>query len=130
MAAAVQSRRKFLLALIAGAAAMAGLGRFLKTKPSPKKVVLSAAVSAVPNEGALVFKDERVAIARNGAGFYALSLVCTHLGCTVSVTAEGLFCPCHGSRFDVEGNVMKGPATRPLKMLVVEIKGDSLYVRS
>lgn len=47
---------------------------------------------------------------------HAVSLTCTHLGCVVRFnTAEHTWdCPCHGSRFDVDGAVLEGPATRPL----------------
>jgi Rieske Fe-S protein len=53
-------------------------------------------------------------------GPYALSLVCTHLGCTVTVSSREMACPCHGSRFDRQGRVLNGPADRPLKRLPVE----------
>jgi len=43
-----------------------------------------------------------------------LSSICTHAGCTVRFAATGLSCPCHGSRFSLEGTVTRGPATRPL----------------
>lgn len=48
---------------------------------------------------------------------HAVSLRCTHLGCLVRFNAvESTWdCPCHGSRFDVEGNVLEGPAVRPLR---------------
>ena len=61
--------------------------------------------------------EEKVYIVRAKEGyFYALSDVCTHLGCITNwLPDEGLIaCPCHGSRFDVEGNVIHGPAPRPL----------------
>ena len=47
---------------------------------------------------------------------HAVSLTCTHLGCVVRFnTAEHSWdCPCHGSRFDVDGAVLEGPATKPL----------------
>jgi Rieske Fe-S protein len=47
---------------------------------------------------------------------HALSSVCTHLGCVVSFNAaeKSWDCPCHGSRFGVDGNVLDGPARRPL----------------
>ncbi|ONI86503.1 hypothetical protein ALI144C_11420 [Actinosynnema sp. ALI-1.44] len=47
---------------------------------------------------------------------HAVSLRCTHLGCLVRFNAAETSwdCPCHGSRFDVDGNVLEGPATKPL----------------
>jgi Rieske Fe-S protein len=46
-----------------------------------------------------------------------LSARCTHLGCIVGFNrAESTWeCPCHGSRFDVDGSVLSGPATGPLE---------------
>ena len=48
---------------------------------------------------------------------HAVSLRCTHLGCILRFnSAEGSWdCPCHGSRFDIDGTVLEGPATRPLQ---------------
>lgn len=50
-------------------------------------------------------------------GLHAVSLRCTHLGCILRFnSAERSWdCPCHGSRFDVDGNVLEGPATSPLE---------------
>jgi len=69
-----------------------------------------------------------VAVFRDEQGVYALSRVCTHLGCIVKPTAEGFECPCHGSRYDHEGLVTKGPAPRPLPWLEVKVQGGVLYV--
>ena len=44
----------------------------------------------------------------------AISLVCTHLGCTVRPESNKLACPCHGSLFDANGKVERGPADRDL----------------
>lgn len=48
---------------------------------------------------------------------HAVSLTCTHLGCTVrwNQAERSWDCPCHGSRFDVDGEVLSGPAVRPLE---------------
>jgi Rieske Fe-S protein len=52
---------------------------------------------------------------------FALSAVCTHLGCITRYLSDekAIACPCHGSRFDLEGNVVHGPAPRPLPWLEV-----------
>ena len=47
-------------------------------------------------------------------GFTVVSSICTHLQCTINVEGSALRCPCHGSEFDREGNVRRGPAARPL----------------
>ena len=58
--------------------------------------------------------DKKVFIFAGKDGLYAISSVCTHLGCIVHA-AEGAFqCPCHGSKFDKNGKVTAGPAPRNL----------------
>jgi len=66
----------------------------------------------------------RAVVIRTTSGFTALSLVCTHLGCTVESKPEGFACPCHGSRFDIQGGVTRGPAAKPLRPLRVEVTKD------
>lgn len=93
-----------------------------------KKALLTIPAGEVPHEGALVYRESRVAVIRQGSDLYALSLVCTHLGCTVNVTPAELVCPCHGSVYDRTGRVLKGPATRPLPRYRVEREGENLVV--
>ena len=67
--------------------------------------------------------ERKVYIVRKKEGsFYALSSVCTHLGCITNYqsTVEKIACPCHGSLFDLEGNVLSGPAPRSLKRILIE----------
>lgn len=72
-----------------------------------------------PGAGAIVrIRGRRCAVHRTAEGeIMALSARCTHLGCLVRFNdAEGAWeCPCHGSRFAVDGSVIQGPATRPLE---------------
>ncbi len=71
-------------------------------------------------------KEHRVWIVRTQKGIYALLGRCTHLGCTPNwFDAERRFkCPCHGSNFDVEGNVIAGPAPTPLLRAQVSLTDD------
>jgi nitrite reductase/ring-hydroxylating ferredoxin subunit len=120
-----QTRRTFITTLVLVLTSAGLLFRYLTPRSNRKRQALVSCASAdVPANGALVFRDERLALLRDGSGLYALSLVCTHLGCTVTVSAGALACPCHGSTFDRQGMVLKGPADRPLGRLdVVERDG-------
>lgn len=69
-----------------------------------------------------------VSISRDEGGVYAVSLICTHLGCIVKPVASGFDCPCHGSRFDRNGSVIKGPAPRPLSWLKLTGSGNQVTV--
>ena len=69
-----------------------------------------------------------VALFRDAEGVYAVSTVCTHLGCLVRPVVDGFECPCHGSRFTHDGAVTKGPAPQPLPWLRVEGAGDDWIV--
>ena len=124
-----QSRRKFITTLTLLLASSGLLVRYLTPRSSGKRrVLVSAAVADVPTGGAVVFSSERVALMRGDSGFYAVSLVCTHLGCTVVVTEDALSCPCHGSRFDRQGKVLTGPADRSLTRMKVEVRGEKVEV--
>lgn len=69
-----------------------------------------------------------VAIFKDAEGIYAVSTICTHLGCVIKPNAEGFECPCHGSRFHSNGEVAKGPAPRPLPWLKVTAAGGALQI--
>jgi len=60
--------------------------------------------------------------------YVALSPVCTHLGCTVDVQGGRLVCPCHGSTYDREGRVLRGPAERPLARYETQLTEDDRLV--
>jgi cytochrome b6-f complex iron-sulfur subunit len=69
-----------------------------------------------------------VAVFRDADGVFAVSTVCTHLGCIVKKEAGGFGCPCHGSKFAFDGAVTKGPAPKALPWLAVTKAADGGYV--
>ncbi len=69
-----------------------------------------------------------VAVFRDADGVYAISRVCTHLGCLVKNEASGFQCPCHGSRFALDGSVTKGPAPKALPWVAVTRVAASTYM--
>jgi glycine/D-amino acid oxidase-like deaminating enzyme/nitrite reductase/ring-hydroxylating ferredoxin subunit len=77
-----------------------------------------------PGEAGLVdFADKTVAAYRHPSGEVTMvSPTCTHLGCTVHWNdAEDTWdCPCHGSRYAIDGSVINGPATEPLRRIEID----------
>ena len=65
-------------------------------------------------------------------GFLALWHRCTHLGCTVPWReGEGQFnCPCHSSLFDTVGDLISGPAPRPMDLFPIEIIDDEVLINT
>jgi len=85
------------------------------------------------------FKPGSVTPFRNGrfylvrypdGGFLAMSLTCTHLGCSINYesTKNEFVCPCHSSAFNIYGDVINPPATRTLDMLPIQIVNGNLKV--
>ena len=80
---------------------------------------VAEAADVKPGEGAIVSHGlNKLAVYRTDAGeLRVFSAVCPHLGCIVQWNADekSFDCPCHGSRFTCEGDVVNGPATEGLK---------------
>ncbi|MEO5358153.1 MAG: Rieske 2Fe-2S domain-containing protein [Nitrospirae bacterium YQR-1] len=86
------------------------------------------------------FKSERqgvsgeltgvVYIVNNTKKIYALSPVCTHLGCLVTYNRHKneFSCPCHGGRYDTEGTVLGGPPPEPLTRLPLKIENGHVFI--
>ncbi len=69
----------------------------------------------------VTFAGEAI-VCREGDSTRVFSARCTHLGCQITRVVDGLLvCPCHGSRFHLDGRVAAGPAARPLTPLAHEI---------
>jgi cytochrome b6-f complex iron-sulfur subunit len=121
-------RRDFLkltldsLLAFGGLLGLGGLIRFLsyKTEPPQQTEFDLGPAANYPPDSTQTLPEVPAVLIHDKSGFIALSLVCTHLGCTVAVQPDGFACPCHGSRFNAEGSPVKGPAAAPLKKLRVE----------
>jgi cytochrome b6-f complex iron-sulfur subunit len=133
------SRRDFLKLVrdgfltLSGAMAFVGFLRFLDydSNPAPKTEFDLGSAERYPLGSRTVLPEIPVLLIRTENGFSALSLVCTHLGCTLENDADGFACPCHNSRFDTEGRVTHGPAAKSLSPLRVELtKENRLILRT
>ncbi|MFZ0483794.1 MAG: Rieske (2Fe-2S) protein, partial [Desulfobacterales bacterium] len=123
-----KGRRKLIKTLILSVISLPLIGRFLIPRIVHRKALLRIKKEKVPGGGALIFGQKKIAVIRKNQEIYALNLTCTHLGCTVNATPKGFVCPCHGSVFTTRGEVVKGPADRPLKRLAVEEQGDDVLI--
>ena len=126
------SRRDFLkltttgLLSAAGLLGLSGLLRFLDYESDPPRqtVIDVGAVSQFPVGSRTLLPQVPAMLISTAGGLRVMSLVCTHLGCTVEQAENGFRCPCHGSRYDSQGNVTRGPARQPLKNLKVEVSAQ------
>jgi len=95
---------------------------------SPSKKFRVALPETLPAGEPFIPPGRAVAIFRDGEGVYAVSTICTHLGCVVKPVPEGFECPCHGSRFARDGEVTKGPAPRALPWFKVGLAGGLVTI--
>lgn len=119
----LEGRRDFLAETAfwttAGALVLAAAGVARMPKPGMLPGPSAALKIGTPGDYPLSRDPVRVAgqnlfIVHDADGFWAVSAICSHLGCIVANTPEGYSCPCHGSRFAPDGRVVQGPAPSPL----------------
>ncbi len=120
---------KGLLALC-GLLGLGGLVDYLSFQPDPAPPTQFdlGDASSYPPGSRTVIADARAVVLHTGSGFSAMSLVCPHLGCTVALAPAGYACPCHGSRFNLDGSVRNGPASQPMTTLTVEEMPDGKLI--
>jgi len=128
------TRREFLSEITIGALGIAGLGGVALTyqyfSPNvlfePSTTFRAGNPDLYPTNSVTFLQDQQVYIVRMGDGFYAVSAVCTHLGCVTQWKPEAnmIACPCHGSKFEPSGKKIEGPAPRPLPHFSVTLTAD------
>jgi Rieske Fe-S protein len=121
-----------------------------------KQLTIPGAAAMLVGEVVLFGSDDYTAVivARDAVGFYALSAVCTHQCCVVTLCNSSsckmplaspsncaaparsmlvagepaFFCPCHGSEFAADGSVVAGPARLPLPSVALEVRAPDIIV--
>ena len=137
------NRRSFLniLWLILGGVALAEFVAVAFAFLRPRKlkargedadsVIAAGAVERFEPNSVTAFVRGKFYLARlEDGGFLALSRTCPHLGCSVPwIEKEMKFaCPCHGSAFDITGNVIEAPAPRALDIYPITIENKIIKV--
>jgi cytochrome b6-f complex iron-sulfur subunit len=129
-----ETRREFLNEIAASALGIAGLGSMIVTyqylSPNvlfePPTTFRAGTPDLYPLNSVTFLQDQQVYIVRSAQGFYAVSAVCTHLGCITQwkPELEQIACPCHGSKFRMDGTKIEGPAPAPLPHFAISLTVD------
>jgi Rieske Fe-S protein len=130
------SRRNFLelawkgLLGLSSALGLAGLVRFLSHQPYPTPLSRFdlGPYELIDRQKASIINEAQAVLIPTAGGFEAYSLVCPHLGCLVELKKDHFLCPCHSSRFDLKGQVLKGPSDQPLRRLQIEVNEEGRLI--
>ena len=138
------SRRRFLAQLASGLGLTAGMTTGLPgcaTVPvypgslSGGRIVLqrqkldeAMAAKRVVRLSAPGFDGTILLVKAESGEYRALDATCTHQGCQVRPTGSGLTCPCHGSSYNLDGEVVRGPAQKPLQRYNTEVKAETIEI--
>lgn len=124
------------LGILAGVEVIAMLGGFMfsgkpESNPANRQLLEAGPVDSFAAGSVSAFMGGRFFLARQAdGGFIALSLRCTHLGCSIAWEEEKkrFICPCHSSAFDISGEVLNPPAVRALDYYPVIIENKMVKV--
>jgi cytochrome b6-f complex iron-sulfur subunit len=134
----MSSRREFLRRgwQLGGAllAAAAGWTTYESLRPLASAAVGATVnlgkASSYPADSATYISQGRLFVANTGTELYALSQKCPHLGCRVPFCdSSGRFeCPCHGSKYDLGGEWIEGPAPRGMDRFELKVDATGTLV--
>ena len=128
------NRRQFFVKVGVASIAVGALGtaafgyQFLSPnvlyEPSP--IVNAGKPDRYPDNSVTLDPASAIYLVHDAQGFFALSAICTHLGCLTAWKPETgrIECPCHGSKFRPDGTKIEGPAPKPLPLLRTWLNED------
>ena len=128
------NRREFVIAATVTSACIAGgiscEAHAASADPTPKHPVECGSMSDYAHDGAFdaFAKDKRIMLVRKSGRLYATTATCSHRNCVIKSVANDLRCPCHGSRFTLDGTVAKGPAQNTLVRYGITASGGKITV--
>jgi len=98
--------------------------------PKAETVFVAGKVSDFKVGELIPFRKEKAFILRTEGGFLAISAICTHLRCIVNwnEVQKKFECPCHGAKFNQNGEVLEGPPPRPLDLYKLQIHAGNVVI--
>jgi len=127
-------RKEFVCLVTSGALTLSFLSLIESCSKSAASVnfnldLTQAANMALQQTGGYVISNN-VIIINTGSGYVALSDICTHAGCALFYdnSTRTLPCLCHGSLFNTNGTVLRGPAITSLQKFTVTQSGNTLHI--
>lgn len=123
--------RKISILLASAAGAIAGISFLRQLAPQSigrNSNVKVGKISDFPVDTFTYVDAHKIFVYRDHEAMKAVSAVCTHLGCTILRTTDGFECPCHGSCYNEEGEVLSGPAPRALAWYALEKSPDGSII--
>ena len=122
-------RRDFLILSARFAAGCSLAPGSMQASGQKERIFNAGPASDYAKDGVYAFIDHGFFIIRRGTDLFALSATCTHRKCKLAAEPDhSFYCKCHGSTFDTNGHVTKGPAKRDLPSFSVSksANGDLL----
>ena len=128
-------RRSFIGKAAMGLVAFAGAGvvvsylrQFFPRLAGEKKRIALGDPRRFPVDTFTFLEEHKLYVYRDHEGIKTVSAICTHLGCILEKSIDGFECPCHGSCYNNEGEVLSGPAPRDLAWYSVSRGADGKIV--
>ena len=123
------SRRKFLKNILI-ASSLPFTWLWYSTSRRTAQIILESKKIVIESDiqNGITFHENFI-ITKNNSSMKIFSSKCSHLGCRITRMEENEFvCPCHGSRYNLSGDVIKGPAQKSLKLLQVEKDNNKIII--